>query len=118
MPRFSFLVFTNPTDGSDAEFNRWYDEVHIRDVLDIPGFVAARRFRVQQSNSKVDGLPVWRYAAIYEMDCDDPEVAFQQIRERARTPRMSISEALDLDSVATFLLQPLDGDTAASGSKG
>lgn len=118
MPRFSFFVMTNPNEGNDAEFNTWYDGDHLRDVLDIPGFVSARRFRVIESRSRSDQLPTWRYAAIYEMECDDPQTALQQIRERAGTPRMTISDALDLSTVATFLLQPIGDDRAGATASG
>ena len=28
MSRHVLMVLTNATEGDDAEFNRWYDEVH------------------------------------------------------------------------------------------
>ena len=40
------LVFTNPLPGREAEFNKWYDEVHLPEVLQVKGFVAARRYVV------------------------------------------------------------------------
>ena len=35
MQRHSLLVLTTPFEGSDDEFNRWYDEQHLADVLDL-----------------------------------------------------------------------------------
>src|SRR5258708_6202832 len=37
-----FLVFTNPVDGME-EYNRWYDEKHVSDLLKVPGIVRAYR---------------------------------------------------------------------------
>jgi hypothetical protein len=43
MSRYEFLVLTRPVSGTKDEFNRWYDEQHLRDVLAVPGFVGARK---------------------------------------------------------------------------
>ena len=36
MSRYLFVVMTNSGEGKDAEFNRWYDNQHIPDVLRVP----------------------------------------------------------------------------------
>ena len=47
MAKYIFLVMTNPTSPEqEAEYNRWYGNEHYRDVLGVPGFVAAQRFRL------------------------------------------------------------------------
>ncbi|BCB76598.1 hypothetical protein GCM10022251_22240 [Phytohabitans flavus] len=46
MSRALRLVFSTPPDGvEDAEYHAWYEE-HVHDVLLVPGYRAARRFRV------------------------------------------------------------------------
>jgi transposase InsO family protein len=43
MAKYVFLVMTNPTSPEQkAEYNRWYATDHYRDVLGVPGFVAAQ----------------------------------------------------------------------------
>jgi antibiotic biosynthesis monooxygenase (ABM) superfamily enzyme len=44
----------------DAEFNRWYNEVHCPDLLSFKGAVSARRYRA------ILGEDVYRYMAAYE----------------------------------------------------
>jgi hypothetical protein len=57
----ALLIAMLDADVSDEEdFNRWYDEEHIRDRLECPGFISARRFEV------VDGSP--KYLTIYELE--------------------------------------------------
>jgi hypothetical protein len=34
------LVLVNAKDDRDDEFNRWYEDVHLNDILAVPGFVA------------------------------------------------------------------------------
>src|SRR3546814_16369245 len=41
--RLLYIVLTNATPGDDEQFNDWYTNTHIPDVLAVPGFVAAQR---------------------------------------------------------------------------
>jgi len=44
MARWVNLVETNFGDPlREKEFNEWYDRMHLPDILETPGFVAARR---------------------------------------------------------------------------
>lgn len=45
MPPVLFLVKIKLPKEIEAEFNRFYDEVHIPDVLAFPGAVSFRRYR-------------------------------------------------------------------------
>ena len=43
--RAVLIVETGPAEGRDDDWNAWYDEVHIPEILEkIPGFHAATRF--------------------------------------------------------------------------
>lgn len=86
------LVFTNPRPGRDDEYNDWYSNVHLKDLLSIPGVVGAQRFR--RVISDPDGQPQYSYLAVYELDRDFGEVA-KELGERAGAGAMVISEALD-----------------------
>jgi hypothetical protein len=37
-------VVTAPVVGREDEFNRWYDDTHLPEMLQVPGFVAGRRY--------------------------------------------------------------------------
>lgn len=91
MPKFKLLVLSNPVGNRDAEFNRWYDDVHLPDVYRVPGVIGAERYRFRSG----DG---WKYLAIYELDCDDPAAVEQELMARAGTDAMPMSEAFDLSS--------------------
>ena len=47
-------------EGSEEEFNRWYNEVHLPEVLACPGFISATRYECTQ------GQP--RYIAMYALE--------------------------------------------------
>jgi hypothetical protein len=88
MAEFQMIVLTNPVAGQEEEFNAWYDAVHLRDVMAVPGIVGARRFRAV---SKGD----WHYAAIYDLECEDPQAVMAEIQARWKTDRMRGSPAFD-----------------------
>ena len=58
------LVFTNALPGRDEEFNRWYDEIHLPEVLALPVFTGARR--LQLAPAQMFPEQRFRYLAIYE----------------------------------------------------
>ncbi len=64
----SVLVFiTNcPDSGREAEFNNWYTNIHIPDILQLPGFKSAARYQIAASPEAPHG----KYLAIYEIEGD------------------------------------------------
>jgi len=101
MKRYAYLVFTQPASGLDAEYNRWYSEQHLGDVLRVPGFVSAQRFNLTQG----DGPAPAPYLAVYEFESDDVNRTLSSLAERAGTPDMPLSPALDLATVKTFVYE-------------
>ncbi len=47
----------------EEEFNRWYNEEHLPDLLKVPGFFGARRFVAEEGQPK--------YLAFYEVESSD-----------------------------------------------
>jgi hypothetical protein len=82
------IVETNPSENADDEFNRWYDEVHIPELLEIDGFVDAKRFILadaQMGRSRPDQ----RYLALYEIEAETAQAALDAFNARAPQLRMS-----------------------------
>jgi hypothetical protein len=115
MTQYIWIVYTNAAEGTDEEFNKWYDEVHVPDLLKIPGVVKAERFKVADWQSAPRGellevVPVeeaelpHRYLAVYTIESDDPAAVLREISSKA-TSEMSISETLKESS--TILFAPL-----------
>ncbi|MGC9669662.1 hypothetical protein ACNTMW_24325 [Planosporangium sp. 12N6] len=92
------LIYTGPVSGLEADYHRWYDEVHLAEVLGVPGFVAAGRYATED--------PV-RFAAVYTIESDDIDDTMRVFDERRAGFRMSPS--LDPTSVEIHLLRALDG---------
>jgi hypothetical protein len=75
-----YVVRTRPVDGQEDEYHRWYDEVHVPEVLEVPGFLSARRF------GSADG----DFLAIYELEADDLDAVLADFRSRERTPPVGL----------------------------
>ena len=71
MSRYMLAAFSKPVEGREAEYNSWYNNVHMPEVLNVPGFSSAQRFKVQIP--MVGEMP-GRYLALYQMDADSPEL--------------------------------------------
>ncbi len=69
MAKWLIMVETNCTDASrEAEFNEWYDKIHLPDVLETPGFIRATRYEnTQPSEGRA------KFLALYEVETDDIE---------------------------------------------
>jgi hypothetical protein len=92
MDQYKFVVMTNPVGGREEEYNRWYDERHLHDVISIPGIVSAQRFALDRAVG--DGPEPYRYLAIYDIESDDLDATFATFFAVSGTERMPISDAL------------------------
>jgi hypothetical protein len=44
--RYVMLVFANPIPGGEVEFNDWYTNTHMGDLVQLQGWMGAQRFRI------------------------------------------------------------------------
>ena len=64
MTKHVMIAMSNPSDPSaEEEFNRWYDEEHIPDVLRVGGIRRAVRYRLADAQLR-DDAP-FQYLAIF-----------------------------------------------------
>ncbi|MGQ4599670.1 hypothetical protein [Nocardia sp. R6R-6] len=104
MPRHILLVHSAPVGNRDDEYNTWYDSIHLPDVLQVDGFVAARRFVASPS---VHGeLPALPYLAIYEIETDDLPTALAALSAAAKN--MKLHPAFDRSTQQTFAFSELE----------
>jgi hypothetical protein len=106
MPKYKLLVMSKPLEGHEQEYNDWYQNVHLRDVVAIDGIRAAQRFRT--SMSLMAGPAPFPYLAIYDIETDDLEGTLEELKRRSQSGEMFISEALhsELFAVAYEELGP------------
>jgi hypothetical protein len=62
------LAFSNPKPGREQDFNRWYDDEHLPEVIANRGYVSGQRFRLSAYQRPY--LPPSRhsYLTVYELE--------------------------------------------------
>lgn len=99
MPKGVFVVLTTAaTPEQDDAFNEWYDNVHLPEVVEVPGITSARRFKIADAQTTDDaGLGSDDvYLAIYELDGDLADVA-AEVPKRAADGTFTMTDALRTD---------------------
>ena len=95
---YTLIVYTNPADGREDDYNAWYDDVHLPEFSALPGVINGRRFKVAN-----DGRP--QYAAIYELSAHPDEV-MAAMNTGIKNGTVHMSDAIDGASVSTVTLTP------------
>ena len=77
MAKWLLVVETNSNDPArEVEFNEWYDNIHLPDVLEAPGFIKATRYEnLNPSEGK------GKFLALYDIEADDIDQAMKGLRE-------------------------------------
>mgnify|MGYP001572887656 CR=1 FL=1 len=100
------VVITNCNDPArDAEFNVWYDTVHVPNVLKTPGILSARRYvcaRQRVGNG--------RYLALYELSIADAQTFNRGLQARADEERAAGRRSPLLEMVVSGVYKPVGAD--------
>ena len=102
MPREKALLFVklNPPVNEENNFNCWYNEKHIPDRMNLPGFLSARRFtRIAGIPKDYAVSPEAEYLALY--DLTDINV-LRDVRYKALQEK---EKKLPLDSFETRIFE-------------
>jgi hypothetical protein len=97
------LILSRPAEGREAQYNDWYQNVHLEQMLTLKGFKAAQRFRLERSLGEREAAP---YAAIYEIETDDLDAVLAGLYREAASQRLMIDEALDRASIYAAVYAP------------
>jgi hypothetical protein len=90
MPRGIMYLQTMPVSpDKDADYNKWYNDTHLAEIVSVEGIVSARRFAPMDGNGP--------YIAIYELDCDDLDAVVRRLGELGTSGKMSSLEFLSMD---------------------
>ena len=96
MPKGIMFVPSQPaTPDREDEYNTWYSKTHIPEVCEVPGVVAAQRYKIADPAQAVPGTSA--YIALYELDADDLTKVFEEIAARATDGRIQMSDVLSMD---------------------
>lgn len=116
MPSALMVVGSNPAaPEQEAEFNRWYVEDHLDDVLAVAGFNAARRYTLSPVRPMADTEPSpYGYLAVYEVEADDLAVAGRDLQAALDSGAIPISETFDLTGFSVDFYELMPGSERAT----
>jgi hypothetical protein len=98
MPRYVFVVMTAPVEGREDEYNDWYTNRHLDEVLEVEGIVAAQRFKLCEVPGIEGAKP---YCAFYEIEAPSAAVAHKALTDKAQSGTMFVSDALSREGIYT-----------------
>lgn len=94
-------AYSNPAaPETEAQFNTWYDEVHLKEVRAIPGVLSAQRYRLSEVNPF---SPEHRYLTVYELDADPAAILAE-----LGSGRLSTTDAIDTAGARMAFWVPVD----------
>jgi len=77
MARWVVAVESNCADpAKEDDFNKWYNEIHIPDVLETAGVVRGTRYEAVEPSPGAG-----KYLAVYEVEADDLGAALKALKE-------------------------------------
>ncbi|MEU0538485.1 hypothetical protein ABZ319_01355 [Nocardia sp. NPDC005978] len=82
-------VTSTPYPDRVDEFDRWYSEVHVPDMLAVPAVKSCSRFRLTDPDGPV------RFLAVYAVDGDDPAALLAELGACAADGRIRPGTASD-----------------------
>ncbi len=102
MPKFQVLVMSEPTEGNEDEFNDWYENTHLDEVISSTGWSRAQRFGLAAQA----GLECPRtYLAAYEAEAEDAEAVLRRLNE-TRDQRQQ-SRAINMRTAGVWIFEEL-----------
>ena len=89
------VVMMEVDQGHEEEFNRWYNDEPLPERLEIPGYVSARRFKLEEGEGVLQYLCIWELedasplgSELYKAQRARPsklrDAAMPHVRQRAR----------------------------------
>lgn len=95
-----YIVKSNPLPNKEADFNRWYDEIHIPEVLEIDGVLSAKRLELAEQQMMPNQRQ--RYMAVYELDSSAVEQTLLNIQTHKWR---DMGDSIELQSLDTSVFQ-------------
>lgn len=76
MAEGEMVIFTNPVSpGDEAEFHRWYNDIHLKEVTAADSMTGATRYRLAATQVPGQDIGPWRYMAMYHLTDAEKAIA-------------------------------------------
>ena len=102
----SYIVaLSNPVEGKEDEYNTWYTDTHLVEVVGVEGINSAQRFKLSPEQLRED-LP-YQYLALYELEAGKESEALENFLE-ARSG-FDMRPVIDLENASVMIFKPITG---------
>lgn len=110
MPKAILVLGTNPASAErEDEYNDWYTNTHIDDVMKLDVVTSARRYVLSPVRPAPGASPSpFRYLAVYEIEADDLQRFAADLREAQASGQMYVSDAVGRPASMDFYV-PIEG---------
>jgi hypothetical protein len=81
--RYAFLVMADPLPGREADFNDGYQNMHMGDLVQLPGWTGAQRFRLVPDVTPRNTQPLYRRGNLIIWDQEGADLGKLQSDGRA-----------------------------------
>lgn len=109
MPCYKMVVMSTPQPGREDEYNDWYQNVHLGELLALPGFRCAQRFRMSRGLGVGQAYP---YLAIYEIETDEIDAVVATLVATAEKGELTMSDAIDTSQTYAVIYEPCGAPVA------
>jgi hypothetical protein len=94
VPKFVMAVYSNAKPGREAEYLDWYKNVHLGDILKIPGVKTGHVYETAPASPAKPAS----YMALYDLELDEPATVLQEIGRASQAGEMKMTDAIDAAS--------------------
>ncbi|MDG1204540.1 MAG: hypothetical protein P8N51_04140 [Pseudomonadales bacterium] len=101
--RTLYIVRSNPLEGREADFNQWYSDIHLPEVMKIEGFLSANRFKL--ADVQVVTAQAHGYMVIYEIDSNDVPGTLRNLRQATW---LNMGDSIDLASLDISIFESIE----------
>ena len=112
MHKSIMIVLSGPTSPEEEDaFNTWYSDVHLPEIVALPGVTSAARYKIVNLEQSSDPQsPVHQYVAIYELTAateGELKSFVDNMNSSINAGAIDMSGPLDLVNVKGILALPI-----------
>lgn len=100
MAKYVMIVQSAPKEGRDAEYNEWYDTIHMAEICSLPGVVSGRRLAATPIAIPSPGA---KYVTLYEVETDDIGSVMAEMGRRSQSGEQTPTDSLDRTSAVLWV---------------
>ena len=102
MKNYKIVALTGPVKGKEAEYHKWYEEVHIPEVLAFPGVKSVQRYKQVTTLMGEDANP---WLAIFDVELNDSKTLLDAMKKAGEQGTSTETDAVDMKTVQVALFE-------------